>query len=971
MNLEGIRKSYPMNNLYSNKKEDTKYFNMPKNSNITNFKRAFDKFSDKNVILNHYSQPTFILSNHITFKGLNKENSYKKLSYSEYYNILPNVEEKLKEFNIQTKVNINNILIADKILSNKDLAKSKNLISNLDWIMTSTYTSEQAQTKLDLLDKILSDEKLYNSKNLMNHLGTIVRKTSDKDQLKFNLDLIKKIQSDKKLHNNQNIIDNLGSILEDINNKEDTNIKLDIINACLNNKFCSNDKFMNKIGDILYSTKTPEEKNIRLFSMQYIASDNRLYNNKNFMDKSGDIILECDNLKKMDIKKNYINKIFSNEKLYNNQTIINNLGNIIASIDENNIKITDKIFTDILSKQPKNTDTENIELLTLSKNGNFNSISEIKEYKKLFDSAKDKKNQLKVSNIDLSDKNIEDFFNNTKPFISRTIQMFGNDVLEATFQHNLTGLRDFVYTSINMKNSLSPKQNEKLLLKFNPKSSAEYQSLQQEIKELKEQYSTINSNNDEKTLKELQNKINTKTKQARELIQNAPNIDPQIKIKKIKALSALTEDKDFDKFLDLIKTPTKENEQTWNLAINQKIFKNIGIDYNEKLSDRLNLTDNKYLSDILAADEDFNNNFKELLILIKNNPNKSYNEIFNELPQNIKTKEMFENIGIDYDKWVNADKNSFKTVEVKTKVEDVKNNAITALEKDFNDKAFTSLPEEYTKGIYEKLEDKGITLKDSTETIFDAYGYNIGTNTFKRLYYDEKPIEFNKLKDVMNILKEEMNKDIWTTTNSDNQIENNRLTMYTHLLKDRYNQIKQAQDIKQDKVTTLEIHKTDMNNIGHSLFLGNHASCCTSVGSGCNQSSAPTYIKNKMVSAIEIVDGDNFIGNTMCYIAKVDGKPSLILDNIELKGGYQFNDKIRDTLFDYSKQLREEIGKPDLDIYAGPNRHKLNMEHLPKAIHNLQLIGSTDNDKIYLDFISSERKVSGNDIDEVELYKIR
>lgn len=971
MNLEGIRKNYPMNNLYSDKKEDTKYFNMPINSNKTNFKRAFDKFSDKNIILNPYFQPTFITSNNFTFKGLNKESSYKNLTNFEYYNMLPNVEEKLKEFNINTKVNINNILIADKILSNKDLSQSKNLISNLDWIMTITNNPEQAQTKLDLLDKILSDEKLYNSESLMKNLGTIIKKTSNKDQLKFKLDVINKIQSNKKLYNSQNIIDNLGSILENINNEKDTNIKLDLMNACLNNKFSSNEKFINKIGDILSSTKTPEEKNLRLFLMEYIASDKKLYNNKNFMDKSGDIILECYNLKKIDIKKNYINKIFSNEKLYNNQVIINNLGNIIANIDENNIKITDKIFTDILSVQPKNTDTENIELLILSKNGNFNSISEIKEYKKLFVSAKDKKNQLKESNVDLSDKDIEDFFNNTKPFVARAIQMFGNEVLEATFQHNLTGLIDFVYTSINMRNSLSPKQNEKLLLKFNPKSSAEYQSLQQEIKKLKEQYSTINSNNDEKTLKELQNKINTKIKQARELIHNAPNIDPQIKIKKIKALSALAEDKNFDKFLDLIKTPTKENEQTWNLAINQKVFKNIGIDYNEKLSDKLNLTDNKYLSDILAADEDFNNNFKELLLLIKNNPNKSYNEIFNELPQNIKTKQMFENIGINYDKWVNTDKNSFKTVEVRTKVEDVKNNAITALEKEFNDTAFKSLPPEYTNGIYEKLKEKGIILKDCTETIFDAYGYNIGTNSFKRLYYDEKPIEFNKLKDVMNILKEEMNKDIWTTINSDNQIEHNRSTMYTHLLKDRYNQIKHAQDVKQDKVTTIEIHKTDMNNINHSLFLGNHASCCTSVGSGCNQSSAPTYIKNKMVSAIEIVDGDNFIGNTMCYIAKVDGKPSLILDNIELKGGYQFNDKIRDTLFNYSKQLCEEIGKPDLNIYAGPNRHKLNMEHLPKNTHKLQLIGSTNNDKIYVDFISSDRKVSGNEIDEVELYKIK
>jgi hypothetical protein len=225
----------------------------------------------------------------------------------------------------------------------------------------------------------------------------------------------------------------------------------------------------------------------------------------------------------------------------------------------------------------------------------------------------------------------------------------------------------------------------------------------------------------------------------------------------------------------------------------------------------------------------------------------------------------------------------------------------------------------------------------------------------------------------MSVIKETINdNDFWGTTyTADPQINSFRETMYNHLTKDRDSQIKVARDLKEDKVVSLEIRKTDMNNVSHSLFLGNHGSCCTAVGSGCNQFSAPTYIKNKMISAIEVVDGENFVGNTMCYIAIVDGKPSLILDNIELKADYHNNNSIRDAIIEYAKKLCAEIGQPDMPIYAGPYRHKLDMEIYDFSMHKMQIIGNTGDDEIYLDFITRGREVTGNEVDDVKLYKIR
>ena len=52
MNIAGIRKYYPTINLYSHKKDDTNNTSLSQKSNNICFRGTFDKYSDKNVILN-------------------------------------------------------------------------------------------------------------------------------------------------------------------------------------------------------------------------------------------------------------------------------------------------------------------------------------------------------------------------------------------------------------------------------------------------------------------------------------------------------------------------------------------------------------------------------------------------------------------------------------------------------------------------------------------------------------------------------------------------------------------------------------------------------------------------------------------------------------------------------------------------------------------------------------------------------
>ncbi len=125
-----------------------------------------------------------------------------------------------------------------------------------------------------------------------------------------------------------------------------------------------------------------------------------------------------------------------------------------------------------------------------------------------------------------------------------------------------------------------------------------------------------------------------------------------------------------------------------------------------------------------------------------------------------------------------------------------------------------------------------------------------------------------------------------------------------------------------------------------------------------------------MMSAIEVLDGKNPIGNTMCYIADIDGKPSLILDNIELKQKYQYSDDIMDAIAECAQKIAKDIGKPDMPIFAGPNRHKTNMNKYELQTKDFRVLGDTDGNSVYLDFDTDAHAIDGTEIFESALYRI-
>lgn len=500
--------------------------------------------------------------------------------------------------------------------------------------------------------------------------------------------------------------------------------------------------------------------------------------------------------------------------------------------------------------------------------------------------------------------------------------------------------------------------------------------LENEAKALGAQAQSIYFKSENATqIKEVMKEIGIKTKQAQTIADSAKMIKPQDVVIKTRVIAGLINEcteEEMSNFIKMIKTSVEDNNKAWNDAINKKVFNKMSMNFDEKLSERLRFSESKYISELFVSSTRFFNNLENLVSIIKEHPELSIEEILDTLPSNQETKRMFEELGVDYQAWTRINKNSHTKVEIELNAEQAKAGAIQSLEEDLNDLQFKTLPDQVKEKIWTALAKIGVTFERSYKDNFVGDGFNAGQEEFWKLYKNGSPIVFDDMPKIVSVIKKTINEDeFWSKQHHDSAIETARGTMYEHLTKLRTADVDNAKALKTDEVHEIEIHKTDMYDIKKALGLGNDAQCCTALGKDFNEWSAPNYIKHKCIGAIELTDNGNFVGNTMMFLAIVDGEVALVLDNIELKTKYQYNDKIRDAFMEYAKKLCAEIGKPDMPIYAGPNRHKLKMAIYPKEIRKMTVIGSTNGERVYMDYTTGGKSVDGKEEESVNLYKIR
>jgi len=395
-----------------------------------------------------------------------------------------------------------------------------------------------------------------------------------------------------------------------------------------------------------------------------------------------------------------------------------------------------------------------------------------------------------------------------------------------------------------------------------------------------------------------------------------------------------------DKIESHINIPKSNLE--FNNFINSQIYKKLNIKPTPALLENLNF-DKQYMATISYGlkDKKFTTEFEKLITLVNENPTKPFSESREALKHNNQTRELFDAEKIDYEGWRKFNQNSFYPFEVETDVEEAARGAERNIVNEFHGDLFNSVDKTETNKIITSINNEGYSINEG----------NITKNDCK---IDKKDLE-----KIVGIFKDTINKnpEFWDKPLEDKNAESLKLELMDHLLRGRKKEVADLSTMANVKMDLI-VRLSNPDDIGRNLFFGNHVGCCTSIGGG-NGFVAPQHLMNSFVRGMEIVDKKgNSYGNSMCYFAEVNGKPSFIVDSFEANGKLGRNPDVTDAIINYSKQVTKEMGKPDIPIYFGPNFNKIDTEKLNIVNNNkIRILGQADSET-YIDAIGGHADVN-------------
>ncbi len=125
-----------------------------------------------------------------------------------------------------------------------------------------------------------------------------------------------------------------------------------------------------------------------------------------------------------------------------------------------------------------------------------------------------------------------------------------------------------------------------------------------------------------------------------------------------------------------------------------------------------------------------------------------------------------------------------------------------------------------------------------------------------------------------------------------------------------------------DKTKTFKVEAW-RRNPQESLFDGNYTTCCTGIDKDQGDS-FPIYMTNTATTTLEVrtMDKNKVLAMSRLLLAKIDGKPALVVENIEVNNKmakhYLYNDEakqeFREMIFDYARKFAQDINKNDEEL---------------------------------------------------------
>ena len=318
------------------------------------------------------------------------------------------------------------------------------------------------------------------------------------------------------------------------------------------------------------------------------------------------------------------------------------------------------------------------------------------------------------------------------------------------------------------------------------------------------------------------------------------------------------------------------------------------------------------------------------------------NNIVRSKKANIITKEHFNKMGINYEKWLHPSKENDVHFVSKNENKGQLTQIISQSEEDM-----TSLLNTPAKRFIEKQFPSFI--KDSKFIIPNEY------QTSKA-----------KLEELLKIITDTSKKgqlsQIWqralNNSSNDNAIIANRakntLTILNHLIQ-RIDNLSKVKDKRVSETLDLTIKMWDRIP-QKDLFQGNFSTCCIGMGQE-NSSIMPHYLMNCAFNMIELIDNTNgkTIGNALCYFVQdKNNNPIFIIDNIEINNRIKLSQKtsveLRNSITKYAINVIKEITNGiNIPIYMSKKFNDIYCSDLPTEEKTILFAGEIDCNEIYMD----------------------
>ena len=458
-------------------------------------------------------------------------------------------------------------------------------------------------------------------------------------------------------------------------------------------------------------------------------------------------------------------------------------------------------------------------------------------------------------------------------------------------------------------------------------------------------------------VKEYLEEINKFSKEELELVENLSkscnvNGKPFMPSQKIEFMDLIKAYKDnklsLEKMHSMIESGKVDIGQL-NIDLFNTIMKNSGLTEEEIASiqkEKLIAWDTKYahlLSKEINSEKDVA--FSDLLRAGNLEPDftqyiHNTNNIYGQT--NVKTRNLYGELGMNYDKWLKPSKE----------------NEVHFVSKDRNTEQLSQIANLITEDINTLMQTpvKGFLRKQFPKFIKgDDF-------VIPNEYLTSKV----KLTELVNLLADTSDKgqlaQVWKRAqgNSTNPDPNrattarNTLTILDHL-NQRLDDISKVQDTKASKTLDLTIKMWDRNP-QKDIFQGNYSTCCIGMGGG-NGSAMPHFVMDTAYNMIELVDNKTgkTIGNALCYFIKgANGKPAFIIDNIEINNGVKPSEEVglqlRNSMVEYAARVSKEVtGLDDVSIYMSGSYNDVPCKDLKQEEQSISFLGDIDCEDIYMD----------------------